>query len=296
MNIDVIIPCYNGEPFVERCIRSVMNQSTLPKRVLLIDDGSTDKSREIVLDLQSEFQCLELHSQENRGLSSARNFGLKVSSSNLIAFLDVDDYWLPNKLANQIDLIQRNLDVYPFAVTSNYFLERNGIRTLGISNPTRRQINSRNLLKFRSVIPGSGSAVLLPRQVVAHCGYFDENLRYGEDLDYWVRVSKEFLWLTSENRDVVVVENMHGIQGNKKNDPEMFKKSSMEILEKSSAELTRFEIILMRSYIEFHTAKFSRKFGTFDLIRLIKIFLGFYYGITIKCDRLLQRLVALRTS
>jgi glycosyltransferase involved in cell wall biosynthesis len=296
MDIDVIIPCYNGEAFVERCITSIMNQSILPKRVLLIDDGSTDNSPEIVRDLQSKFQSLELHSQENRGLSSARNLGIKVSTSDLIAFLDVDDYWLPNKLAHQLGLIQGNLEIYPFAITSNYFLERNGIRTLGISNPPNRPINSKNLLKFRSVIPGSGSAVLLPKQIISHCGYFDEDLRYGEDLDYWIRISKEFLWLTSTDRDVVIFENEHGIQGNMKNDPEIFKKSSIKILEKSSSELKQVENILIRSYIEFHTVKFSRRFGTFDLKRLIKVILGLFYGVSVKCDRLLQRFVALRFS
>ena len=294
MEIDVIIPCYNGEPFVDRCIRSIMSQSILPKRVLFIDDGSTDKSTEIVRGLQMLFPSLELHSQENRGLSSARNLGLRVSSSNLIAFLDVDDYWLPNKLANQLDLIQRNLDIFPFGITSNYLLERDGKRSFGISNPPKRPVNSKNLLLFRSVIPGSGSAVLLPKQIVNHCGYFDENLRYGEDLDYWVRVAKEFLWLTCANRDVIIFDNAHGIQGSKKNDPEVFKKSSIEILEKSSPELSRVESVLIRSYIEFHTVKLSGSFGSINLMKMIKVIAGFCYGITIKCDRFLQRFVVLR--
>lgn len=93
-NISVVIPVYNKEKFVERCINSVLMQKLLPGEIIVVDDGSIDKSAEIV-ETQFKGQVTFLK-QENQGESQARNNGVNLSSKKWIAFLDADDEWTPN--------------------------------------------------------------------------------------------------------------------------------------------------------------------------------------------------------
>jgi glycosyltransferase involved in cell wall biosynthesis len=102
--ISVIIPLYNAEPFIAKAIESVLGQSRPPQQVIVVDDGSTDGSADVV---RRYGQQITLVQQPNAGGASARNRGVALAQGDLLAFLDHDDYWAPEKLAWQLDAFQQ---------------------------------------------------------------------------------------------------------------------------------------------------------------------------------------------
>jgi glycosyltransferase involved in cell wall biosynthesis len=101
--VDVIIPVYNGENFIVGAIETVANQTITPNKIIIVDDGSTDNTYgKILAYLKNSTVQIKLIQKKNGGLSSARNAGIKESTSDYIAFLDVDDLWLPRICFNKI--------------------------------------------------------------------------------------------------------------------------------------------------------------------------------------------------
>ncbi len=103
--ISVIIPVYNAEATIERCVRSLMEQSYPYMEILLVDDGSTDKSAEICRALAETDARIHIHTQSNRGVSAARNAGLREAKGDYIAFTDADDYWEPNSMESLLSTL-----------------------------------------------------------------------------------------------------------------------------------------------------------------------------------------------
>ena len=99
MSVSVVIPCYNGERFVAEAIRSALDQTRSPSEILVIDDGSTDDSADVISSFGPPVRLIQ---QTNQGESVARNRGIDESSSSWVAFLDADDAWLPAKLERQL--------------------------------------------------------------------------------------------------------------------------------------------------------------------------------------------------
>jgi len=96
-HLSVIIPVFNGERFIGAALRSVFAQTRAPDEIVVVDDGSTDATAQVV----ARFEGLTLLQQSNQGTGAARNRGLAAASGELLAFLDADDLWLPDKLARQ---------------------------------------------------------------------------------------------------------------------------------------------------------------------------------------------------
>jgi len=118
MNLSIIIPVYNVEKYIERCIRSCYDQQLLLKEyeIVVIDDGSLDGSVKIVQGLMDSYSNLKIISQKNKGLGGARNTGIINAKGHYILFLDADDYLLPNVLAKLLQTaISKELDIIDFA-------------------------------------------------------------------------------------------------------------------------------------------------------------------------------------
>ena len=95
--ISVVIPVYNGEKYIAKAIQSVVDQTLPPHEIIVVNDGSTDASASILAELAQKYP-IQYYQKENGGQSSARNYGVRVSQGDLIAFLDQDDVWYPNHL------------------------------------------------------------------------------------------------------------------------------------------------------------------------------------------------------
>ena len=98
LNISVILPTYNNGKYIERAVNSVINQEVEELELIVINDGSTDNSAEILEDLAGKHSCIRVITQENRGVSAARNAGLDAASGEFVDFLDGDDTFRPDAI------------------------------------------------------------------------------------------------------------------------------------------------------------------------------------------------------
>lgn len=170
--ISVIIPVYNGEPFLAEAMRSVLAQTLPPEEIIVVDDGSTDGTARLVETWQNS-STIQLHYryQSNRGPSAARNRGLEMARCDLIAFLDADDMWDPAKLSVQHSLLCETREAALVWGHTQLFSVVDG----------RQKILGEPILR-----PQLGSA-LFRRAAFDRVGAFDESMRYSEDLDWFLR-------------------------------------------------------------------------------------------------------------
>lgn len=186
--ISVIIPMYNSEKTIERALTSVVNQTYKGAiEIIVVNDGSKDNSQKKVenfINKHPNFD-IKLINQQNGGVSKARNTGLKSAIGNYIALLDSDDEWLPKKIEEQIVFFKKpNVDfitalrnndkiTFPYSITDDNY----AIVTL-------------KKLLFKVV--GHTSTAVFKRSVLDEIGYFDENQKYSEDANFWMKVSVKF--------------------------------------------------------------------------------------------------------
>lgn len=123
--VSVIIPIYNGEKYIEQCIKSVLNQSYKSIEMIIIDDGSTDNSEDIIKKYTNKFYFIKyIKSNQNKGVWAARNIGIENARGRFISFLDVDDLYNKDKIKNQINFMLKNK--YSFTYTSYNLIDENG--------------------------------------------------------------------------------------------------------------------------------------------------------------------------
>lgn len=180
-SVSVIIPTYNRCDFVREAMASVLAQTFQDFELIVVDDGSTDGTADVV----REFPRIRYLSQENRGVSAARNVGVAVSRGELIAFLDSDDLWQPQKLATQVAFFATRPDAH-ICQTEEVWV-RNGVRV----NPRNKHRKPSGDIFAASLhlCLVSPSAVMMRRELFDHMGGFDEELPACEDYDLWLRIS-----------------------------------------------------------------------------------------------------------
>ena len=181
--VGVIIPTFNRKQEVIRAVSSILSQSFTDFEIIVVDDGSSDGTK-TALD-QFRDRITYIAHTTNRGVSAARNTGIKQARDPFIAFLDSDDYWLAEKLAVQIDFFNHHPQAL-ICQTDEIWI-RNGRRV----NPKKRHLKPTGdifnpCLKLCLVSP---SAVMLKRSLFDEVGLFDEDLPACEDYDLWLRIS-----------------------------------------------------------------------------------------------------------
>jgi glycosyltransferase involved in cell wall biosynthesis len=194
--VSVIIPTFNRARVVTRAIDSVLGQTYRPVEVLVIDDGSTDETPEV---LKSYGDAIVAVVQENAGPAAARNRGIRESRGDLIAFLDSDDLWLAAKLERQVDLLQRAGEDVPCCLCDTLMKMGEGheessfqISCLGLPEPQGLWINPAPVLATRFVL--FCQAALIRRRFLLDCGGFDERLWLMEDHDLALRLALRGPW------------------------------------------------------------------------------------------------------
>jgi glycosyltransferase involved in cell wall biosynthesis len=183
--VTVIVPVFNGRDYLNAAIESVLAQTVGRLEVVVVDDGSTDGSGEAAVAIAGRDRRVRVLRQENRGLSSARNTGLRAARAQYVAFLDSDDLWLPHKLERQLPLLAPHRVVFGDA-----FLIRDAAVTAERVLGPRR--NSGSSLRFEEILDRNPVPVLtaiLSRDTALAVGGFDEDLRSVEDWDLWLRLA-----------------------------------------------------------------------------------------------------------
>ena len=189
--VSVIIPTYNREKFISECVQSVLAQTLPAREIIIVDDGSTDATYNILRDLgfnslSTKKTVLRYFFQQNRGVSSARNLGIKEARSEYIALLDSDDLWLKSKLDRQVSEFQNDTQSSRLCHTDEIWI-RNGVR---VNQHKKHKKHGGNVfqscLKLCCISP---SSAMMHRSVFEDFGFFDEDLPACEDYDFWLRYS-----------------------------------------------------------------------------------------------------------
>ncbi len=194
--VDVILPSYNCGKFIVDAINSILIQSIYVKKIIVVDDGSIDNTRQIVVSKAKSNKKIEYIYQPNKGLSAARNTGIKQSRARYLAFLDADDIWLPGKLESQIRKFETTKYNNLGLVYGEYLdidEDGNPINNYGgfrLHHEIKGDV-SKKLIEC-NYATGSGSAVLVKRECFDHVGMFDEALKACEDWDMWMRIAQEY--------------------------------------------------------------------------------------------------------
>lgn len=196
--ISVIIPAYNAEGFLSEAIASVRSQRSVPREIIVVDDGSTDGTRELAKSLGAQ-----LHVQKNSGVSAARNIGVELATSPWIAFLDADDTWESEKLALQWTALESAPSSLMSITGSSYFNDRGAlpggldaikefrsVRLDPLGEPglylCEPHSYARALARVNFIVH---SSILISREIFQMSGGYDETMRLAEDLDWLLRVA-----------------------------------------------------------------------------------------------------------
>lgn len=182
MKISVVIPVYNREILVKRAIDSVLNQTRRPDEIIVVNDGSTDRTAHVLKGYGSKIRVIH---EENKGVSAARNQGIAEADGYWIALLDSDDEWLPDKLSIQEAWFKNNPQ-YRICQTEEIWI-RNGKRV----NPMNKHKKYHGDIFMPSLrlCLVSPSAVMFEKSLFTESGGFDESLPVCEDYDLWLRIS-----------------------------------------------------------------------------------------------------------
>ncbi|HQY89160.1 MAG TPA: glycosyltransferase family 2 protein [Tepidisphaeraceae bacterium] len=179
-SISVIIPAFNCAPWIRQAIDSVLNQSIPVHEIIVVDDGSTDDTANVLASCGQKIQTIR---QPNQGVATARNTAIRRASGELIAFLDADDVWHPRKLELQLRVMASNpniglLGTGLFAWPAASMPEAN-------DEPPTLVVIDRNALAVKNYL--ATSSIILRRELVRQIGEFDTALCGPEDHDYWLR-------------------------------------------------------------------------------------------------------------
>jgi glycosyltransferase involved in cell wall biosynthesis len=190
--VSVIVPAYNVCNYIEDALSSLECQTFQDFEVLIVNDGSTDNTVDIVQTFVERDSRFKLLHKKNGGLSSARNFGILHATGEYIALLDGDDMYHPSKLANHVTHFQQNLDVGVVYSASKAIRDDGRPTFITLSG---KPVYSDPLLSLLCKnFVGHGSNGVFRRSLVDEVGGFDETLRSSEDIDFWLRIAATRQW------------------------------------------------------------------------------------------------------
>ena len=187
--VSVIIPTYNSEKFLRRTVDSVLNQTFQDFELILVDDHSSDRTVSIIRDYQNNNAKIKgvFSDQNHGGPAQPKNIGIQAASGQYIAFLDHDDEWLPNKLAQQVEAL--NSLPAEFAMVACNII----IKNLETSREKKYDIYSKNSAGTQANLAAGNfifttSCILVRKKILEQVGGFDATLKFADDWDLWLRI------------------------------------------------------------------------------------------------------------
>ena len=218
--VSIIIPLYNREKFITRAVESSIY---LPQagEIIIVDDGSTDKSLNIALELARKYpivKVLQHPDKKNHGRSAARNLGIKNAKYEYISFLDSDDWYLPNRFESEETIFTHNQDVegvygitsseYENQAAENKFLEKyeSGISKID-DNTIPEELYKTYLFSNRGRY--TTDAIVLKKTVFDKVGYFPINMSFCEDTHLWCRIAAKCRLLSNNNPAPIATRYVH---------------------------------------------------------------------------------------
>jgi glycosyltransferase involved in cell wall biosynthesis len=185
MSISVVIPTYNRCNLLCRALDSVFQQNYSPLEIIVVDDGSTDETKDLIPQKYPQVTYLR---QENQGVSAARNKGIKFAKGEWLAFLDSDDCWEKSKLLKQLEALKEQPE-FAFCHSNEVWLRQ------GKVIKQKEKHRKTGGWVFQACLPFcviSPSTVMIHRKLFKEIGFFDENLLACEDYDLWLRITSRY--------------------------------------------------------------------------------------------------------
>ena len=199
MKVSVIIPTYNYAHYITEAVESVLNQTYKDFEIIVVDDGSTDNTKEVIRPYLNKIKYIY---QQNSGPSAARNRGIKEAKGEYIAFLDADDIWLPQKLELQIKFIEKEKELGLVFSDMTCFNEKGILKKSFLKDiPVFNDLCIESLSSiekiisddvFNALLQGNfipTNTVIVKKECFDKVGLFDENLLFVEDRDMWLRIA-----------------------------------------------------------------------------------------------------------
>jgi glycosyltransferase involved in cell wall biosynthesis len=184
--LSVIIPAFNVESFIAAAIRSVQQQTFRDLEIIVINDGSTDSTRQVLDSFVDDPRVLIIH-QDNLGTSGCRNSGLRVARGEYIGFLDGDDLWMPEHARKHVEVLSGNRGV---DMTGSWWrvIYENGLDTGRCGKPKKKRIEIEDLIR-ENILSGT-SNVVIKREAIDKAGWFDPALKATVDFDLFIRIAQ----------------------------------------------------------------------------------------------------------
>jgi glycosyltransferase involved in cell wall biosynthesis len=269
--VSVVISAYNSAPYLGTSIGSVLGQTWQNLECIVVDDGSTDSTKETVLRI-SDLR-LHYHYKSNQGtVAAARNFGVSIANGQFIAFLDADDAWIPRKLEVQMKLFQIRPELG--FVYCAYAITDFNLNPLTVVIPERRSdLFIGTILSERNGI-AAGSTTVYRRSVFDRCVGFRTELSVSEDTEFASRAADIFQ--ADGVDECLVLYRSHPSQGHKGLDA--FEHDSYWILRDRFGDDTRSSYLLRRGLANVHTRLFYYKLYRGQLSALNHLFLALKCG------------------
>lgn len=187
--VSVIIPTYNYGRFIAEAIESVLEQAYPASEIIVVDDGSTDDTEIVVAKFGEKVQYIK---QANGGVCAARNNGFAKSTGDIIAFLDADDTWMPEKIEKQVAKFAEDAEIGLVHCGTREFDSASGeTRALQIEGKEGWVANE-HILFDKPVINFSSSVLMISRKAIDDVGGFDTRLKNGEDWEFCLRVARKY--------------------------------------------------------------------------------------------------------
>jgi len=200
----VVIPLFNKEKYIIKTLNSVFQQTFSDFEIIIVDDGSTDRSITIINEIEDE--RLKINYQKNQGASAARNKGIKLAKGRYIALLDADDIWLENHLQNFVDSINKFPEEKIFCNNYKYQFSQNSFKKTTFSNLsfTNESIILIENLLFHNLLDSvaTSSSTCIKSSVLKKRGY-DQSIVSGQDTELWIYLSFQYNFVLNLKESVV---------------------------------------------------------------------------------------------
>jgi glycosyltransferase involved in cell wall biosynthesis len=185
-SVTVVIPSFNSGRFIREAVDSALAQTVMPMEVIVIDDGSTDNTTEIIAAYAPDPRVRYIR-QKNAGQSTARNNGIRAAQGEFIALLDADDRWKPDKLEKQLGKFSD--DSIGVVFSGSQVFDEHGVRSENRADESSCADMLQSLITGTAFIP---SSVVVRKRCFDSCGLFDESLKKVEDREMWIRLAKRY--------------------------------------------------------------------------------------------------------
>lgn len=183
--VSTIIPTYNDSRYVCGAVDSALAQTYPALEVIVVNDGSTDNTDAVLRPYGDRIRVIY---QQHNGLSAARNAGIQEARGEVVAFLDSDDRWLPQKVEKQIVLLESDSGIGLVGCGSYLINEEEGILKTYLAHIPVRQSDFLKEMSVRNILSGGASGAVVRKDCFSRIGVFDEALTSSEDWDMWLRL------------------------------------------------------------------------------------------------------------